>query len=85
MHELITELIFLRNQQSIDIQWIPPIWQKLVRSEGRPSRSAVLQVLKKFSFTRETSFFRGFSLPIVQIPKFEGSDFQGNRPQYVVV
>ena len=43
-----------------------------VRPEGRPSRTSVLQALKKFSFPRKTSVFRGFSFPIVQIPKFEG-------------
>ena len=30
---------------------------------------------KKFSFPRKTSVFRGFSLPIVRIPKSVGSDF----------
>lgn len=60
MYELIAELIFLRNQQPADTQGIPPIWQKLVRSEGRPSRASVQQALKKFSFPRKTSVFRGF-------------------------
>nr|DAL79340.1 MAG TPA: hypothetical protein [Bacteriophage sp.] len=36
-----------------------------VRSEGRPSRASVLQALKKFSFPRKTSVFRGFLMPFV--------------------
>ena len=56
MYELIAELIFLRNQQPADTQGIPPIWQKLVRSEGRPSRSAVQQALILYYAPKEQAF-----------------------------
>ena len=56
-----------------------------IRSQSSSSRASVLQALKKFYFPRKTSVFRGFSLPIVRILKSVGSDFRGNRPQYVVV
>lgn len=56
MYELIAELIFLRNQQPADTQGIPPIWQKLVRSEGRPSCSPVLQALIFLSRAEERTF-----------------------------
>jgi len=40
---------------------------------------------KKVLFSPENFGFPGFSLPIVRILKSVGSDFRGNRPQYVVV
>ena len=75
MYELIAELIFLRNQQPADTQGIPPIWQKLVRSEGRPSRAAVQQALIYLVYkpqTRESQGFPGFlvcrqPLPVIAV------------------
>ena len=69
MYELIAELIFLRNQQPADTQGIPPIWQKLVRSQSRTSRSAVQQEIiccsnriKMVQKARKIKVFRAFTI-----------------------
>lgn len=72
MYELIAELIFLRNQQPADTQGIPPIWQKLVRSEGRPSRASVQQALiylLSMSQNPETTRFPGFLRLLSRVDK----------------
>ena len=40
-----------------------------------PSADRSKNTTKKSAEPRKISIFRGFSLPIVRIPKFEGSDF----------
>ena len=70
--------------KTLDIQGFSGLREEVVRSEGRPSCSSVLQALKSIRFIPENSGFRGFLCLFITICKSGALTQFLDRPQHVV-